>query len=193
MPIYEAHCAKCVCDYEILTLRMSDAIDTTCPKCGGKGERRFSVPLIKTNATFLRGAKYGAEQFASEGEHGRKAYLEPAKRAGVSTNGKIYQHSLARYPGDPFAWCSDLDEVKKKVRQIGGHCPELGIKGREMPPKESAVIAEDLLDERIESMVEAGAIRPHEVTEDRRGEIADSMAHPTKKGKYKRPKRSQAR
>lgn len=193
MPIHLAACTKCDIDWEVLTLSIRDAVDLTCPKCKKKGERRFGVPLLKTNATFLRGAKYGAEQFASDGDHSRNQYLEPAKRAGVSVNGKIYQHGLARYPGDPEAWCSDLDDVKRKIRKRGLHCPELGIKGRDVEPKESAAIAEDILNDKIESMIESGTLRKSELTEDKRGEIADSISHPSKKGKYKRPKRVKSR
>ncbi len=193
MPIHPVACEKCKLDWEVVTLSLKAEVDVTCPKCGKKGERRFGVPLLKTNATFLRGAKYGAEQFASDGDHSRNQYLDPAKRAGVSVNGKIYQHGLARYPGDPEAWCSDLDDVKRKIRQRGLHCPELGIKGREAEPKESVAIAEDILNNKIESMVEAGEIKPHEITEDKRGEIADSISHFSKRGRYKKPKRVKPR
>lgn len=186
MPIYLAECVPCECSYEILTLSLKDEIDLTCPKCKKKGERRFGVPLLKTNTTFMRGAKYGAEQFATELPHSKDVYLGTAKRAGVSTNGKVYQHGLARFPGDPQAWVSDLDEAKRIIRQRGLASPEMGIKGREVEPTESVAVAEDLIDNEIIRRVESGTMNFRDAAK-MREQVADDLAPMAKKGKYKRP------
>lgn len=186
MPIHPAACVKCEIEWEVLTLSFKAEVDLTCPKCKKQGERRYGVPLLKTNTTFMSGAKTGMEQLEGTTDYVRKVYAKQAAAAGVSTQGKIYQGGLARFPGDPMAWCSDIDEFKTKVKLRGAECEAFGIKAREVEPTEKPVIAEDILDERVEKLVESGRLTPKKA-EDKRGEIADTMVQPWKRGKYKRP------
>lgn len=185
MPIHPHECKQCG-SFDVLTLSLNAPIDPTCPKCGKKAERRFGVPLIRTNATFFRGAKYGAEQFAGGDPKNMETYTGPARRAGVSITGKSYQSGLARFPGDPRAFVSDLDDARRVAREMGADAPTLGVKAPEYVPKESNAVAEDLLDAAIEDRIEAGMIEARD-RDKCREEVADSIAPLSKKGKYKRP------
>lgn len=165
---------------------MKADVPEACPKCGKRSERRFGVPVLRTNTQFFAGAKYGAEQFAGGDPRARKMYLDAAKKAGVDVNGKIYQHAIARFPGDPMAWCDpDKDDVRKRGDLLHGkakrHIQEHG-------PGPSVTVAEDIIDAEVERRIEAGTLLAHEA-DSRREEIADSMARWDKVGKYKRPKK----
>jgi putative FmdB family regulatory protein len=48
MPIYEYRCRKCGKKFSVLTLRVSERVSASCPKCGGRGVdrlmSRFAMP-----------------------------------------------------------------------------------------------------------------------------------------------------
>ncbi|MEO8605101.1 MAG: FmdB family zinc ribbon protein [bacterium] len=48
MPIYEYHCQPCRQRFSVVTLRVSAAVESVCPRCGTRaGDRlpsRFSMP-----------------------------------------------------------------------------------------------------------------------------------------------------
>ena len=48
-------------------------------------------------------------------------YKAMAVDAGVVTKGKVYSTQLARYPGDPRAWVSGVDDVRKRIIERGMH------------------------------------------------------------------------
>ncbi len=159
MPIHPHECATCGA-FDVVTFSVRQAIDPKCPGCGKAGERRFGIPHVRTNTTFLAGAKFGGEQF--DDPVVRDDYLRPAREAGVSTNGKIYVHGLAEYVGDPRAWIDDKDDVKKIVEQKGWGCDALGVKPRIDGPPERQAIGEDLVDGHLDQMVKAGQLDPHD-------------------------------
>lgn len=186
MPIFEYECVKCKRTYERLSLGFRTQPDATCV-CGAIGERRFSVPAIRTETTRMAGAKYGAEQFAGANARVKEQYLGPARDAGVSVNGKIYQAGLAQFPGDPAAWCSNENDVKRRAIELGAECPSLGVKAREMAPLERkgvTGIAEDLVDERIGQRIAAGEMDIRDA-EKLRNEVADSLLPAGREGMYK--------
>jgi len=170
---------------------MRAPVDRTCESCGKTAEARFGVPLLKTATAFMAGAKYGAEQFAGDNAITREQYLAPARKAGVSINGKVYQHGLARFIGDPQAWVSSPDDVRKRAIEMGGECEHFKIKAQEQPPKEDIVIGEDIVQNKLDQMVEAGTITTKQAkSAEKRFEVADTLAPPDKKGKYRPPRKN---
>lgn len=188
MPIYVYACEGCEHAFEEFQSMSSEPL-SKCPECKKpKLHRVPTLPNLKTNSTFLAGAKYGAEQFAGGDPRAREQYLAPAREAGVSINGKIYQHGLARFPGDPRAWVSSRDEVKKRVQEMGGECEELGVKAEPQAPKKSVPIGEDILNREVRDLLKAGVITKKQAVKER-GEIADSITAHYKKGTYSKPKK----
>lgn len=185
MPIHPVECVPCRHNFEVLTFSIHAEVDTTCPKCGRKAERRFGVPVIKTEATFFRAAQFGGAPFAGDPDV-EKAYTGPARRAGVSIQGKVYQHQLARFPGDPEAYVGSKSEAREVLRRRGWGSKELGVKAREEAPPEAAAIGEDIVDRLIDQRIRAGTMVPEDrYSAEKRFEVGDAAAPHYKKGKYK--------
>ena len=95
-------------------------------------------------------------------------YSRNAKAAGVSTKGKKYMSSLARFPGDPEAWVSGKGDAERILDERGWGSE--GLINRpvrnEAPPKEHVPVASEVLQEavidRMQDVVDAGG-RPSEV------------------------------
>lgn len=155
MPIHLFECPQCKHGYEVLTLSMNAIPDPTCKTCGKPGERRFGVPVAKTDA--LKGQVFGGDQFEGN-EKVRKDHLKKARQAGVNVNGAFYMNGLARFPGDPEAWVGSRAEAKKKLEERGWGCEELGVKVREVEPLKQTGVAEDLVDTELSEMVAAGKL-----------------------------------
>jgi putative FmdB family regulatory protein len=165
MPIIPFECVACRVEFERITLRVSQDPDPTCPACGQPAERRFGVPLLKTDTAWQVGARYGGEQFAGSSPEERDLYVGTAERAGVSVNGKVYLHGLARFAGDPEAWVSDLGDVDRVARRRGMGCEERGIKPRQAEPR-AAGVADDVVHNEVAAMIDGGALDSREVTRD---------------------------
>lgn len=180
MPIHPFACS-CGKKWDALTLRVSQPIDPTCPACGKAGERDgFGVPLVKSDTAFFRGAEYGGGQFAGD-PLVRDDYLKPAAEAGVSTNGKVYMHGLARYPGDPEAWVADTVEAKRVLERRGWGCESLGVKARQPDQEPTPVpVGEDMVDDELRKRVAAGRIDPGDA-EKKRADVREEITPPWKR------------
>lgn len=77
-------------------------------------------PATRSNTDYMRGRLSG-DQFGRTPQDqalGRNYRLR-ANAAGVSTVGKYYFHSVARFPGDPEAWHDSIDDVKRLCEKRG--------------------------------------------------------------------------
>lgn len=182
MPVYEFECVKCERSFEVLTFSFKETPDPTCV-CGAKAERRFSAVICKTDS--FKGVPVGNEQFQGD-KLDEEVYIGAAKRAGVSTNGLVYQHGLARHAGDVEAWVRDRGDVKRILEKRGWGAPQLGIKAREGPPPEQVGVANDLVEAELDRMTEAKEIAPHE-REKKRYDVADRLTMSHLKGSYQKP------
>jgi hypothetical protein len=79
-----------------------------------------SPPGLQSDTRFMSG-HVNHNQFADSPSFG-SLYLNAAKRAGVSVEGAVYKHQLARFPGDPEAWVRSRGDVKRIVERRGMHC-----------------------------------------------------------------------
>lgn len=87
-------------------------------------------PQLNTDTAYMAG-KW--EQNDKTLDHHRKL----AKKAGVSTQGRTYLKSLARYPGDPRAWVDSKGDIRRVCEQEGWGCDgvvKTKLKQEEPPP-----------------------------------------------------------
>ncbi len=86
-----------------------------------------TTPTIKGTDAQLWAGWGGVDQFNSTTRKGKildDAYRGPAHAAGVSTTGRKYLHSVARYPGDPQAWIADSHDIRRIAEE-----QNLGVTG----------------------------------------------------------------
>lgn len=74
-------------------------------------------PGCVTDNTWMAGVGMGS-QFQENPRLGN-AYAEKARQEGVSTTGKVYLSGIAAYAGDPQAWVSGRDDIKRIAQERG--------------------------------------------------------------------------
>lgn len=136
-------------------------------------------PRLVTDDTFFAGWQTGGgAQFGNANRPTREGYLGEAKRAGVSTNGKVYMHGLADYPGDPRAWVSTRGEIVKRLEERGWGCERLGVKARtDLPPPPEVRLADDIVDEFVERKIATEGIDRKRLTPDRLAEMREQVTN----------------
>lgn len=113
---------------------------------------------INTDRTFME-AEMNNQQLDSMGKVRRENLLKKAKAAGVSISGKVYKTSLARYPGDPRAWVSDLSDVKRVVEERNIDCEgHVSHKAYETAPRESQGLSDSAMRRLLNDAIEADPI-----------------------------------
>jgi hypothetical protein len=82
-----------------------------------------SVPGIRTDSTFMRDAN-------ARSAHVPLSARKAAKKAGVSTDGKVFMTQLADSPNDPKAWVSGKGDIKRICETRGWSCEgAVNVKG----------------------------------------------------------------
>ena len=71
-----------------------------------------------TDRTFLEGSHNWADKM---GKTNRKHIFEQAKKAGISTQGKVYKGGIGK-PNDPMAWVSNSGDVLAACKEKGFSC-----------------------------------------------------------------------
>ena len=109
-----------------------------------------------TDRTFWQGREFGGGQFRDRPLIG-KHHLALADKAGVSVVGKVYNGTLARYPGDPEAWVSDLGDVKRRCEERGWGC-EGAITVKAAPAGDAEPqpyrVADDLVERYVDEAID---------------------------------------
>jgi hypothetical protein len=86
---------------------------------------------VGTERAFLEGHCCGNQFEGSESEG--DVYRQMARDAGVSTTGKVFKGGLARFPGDPQAWISDMHDAKaiadKENMTVSGAFSRQSVRG----------------------------------------------------------------
>ncbi len=113
--------------------------------------RKF--PGVKgTSSVFMQGTHHQDTQY----DHMR--YIA-AQQNGVDTNGKRYLSSLARFPNDPEAWVSGIDDVARVVRDRGWNCSgavdHTGFDPSKHERPADTAIAPDLVRDHVEDRLSA--------------------------------------
>jgi len=95
-----------------------------------------------TDRTFLEGSHHWADKM---GKTNRKHVFEQAKKAGISTQGKVYKGGIGK-PNDPMAWVSSSGDVLAACKEKGFSCEgAVNYKAPAQRPKRKA-LADDIRD-----------------------------------------------
>lgn len=142
MPLYQYACRdpQCRTPFEAMNPMAKAGLPKSCPACGGIADREFVAPAVRSDATVYTTDRTGGRQFTSKAM--RDFYAAHAKAAGVNVTGRMYDHQLAAFPGDPKAWVGSDTElrqvlehrgwgstgaVKVAARHEGGEAPKPGL------------------------------------------------------------------
>jgi hypothetical protein len=111
-------------------------------------------PCCMTDSVFLEGHCNGS-QFAATPAIG-DFYAQEARRHGLTdTKGKVYLSGLAAFPGDPEAWVSGRDDVRRVLEQRGwdgeGAVNVKAFQPKERPP---VSVADDILEEEVQGLLD---------------------------------------
>lgn len=151
-----------------------------------------AAPRCVTDDTFFAGKKNG-QQFAKDEATGN-AYAQELRAKGVSTAGKTYMHSLAKYPGDPEAWVSSRSEAVALIKKRGWSCDgQIKVKRNKdcLGEEPEYGVADDIIDDEVyltlHNNPELG--RTADQRERLRAELLDKRMPHWAKGNTKKPKR----
>ncbi len=105
-------------------------------------------PMSNSDREFLQGHCNGSqfEKTPGLGDH----YQQVARAGGVDPKGKVYLSGLARYPGDPEAWVSGRDDVRRVCEKNNFSCEgAVSVKSQKLGAPEEVGIAEDLVQDAL--------------------------------------------
>ena len=119
------------------------------------------APYGKSDATYMSGHCNGSqfEKSAQQGNH----YKKVTEQHGGTVKGKRYLSQLARFPGDPQAWVSGRDDIKRVCEKNGWGCEgsvTTPLVEREPTPKPD--VAEDIVN-RVTLEVAQTLPDPHRI------------------------------
>jgi putative FmdB family regulatory protein len=152
MPVYQFQCENCgaKCD-EFRTF--ARATNPVLCGCGHLAERVFGAPQVRTEATFQTGVKLGGAQF---GDATRDFYLNAARAGGVNPEGKKYDPRIAAFPGDPRAWVSNPDDVRRVLEERNWGCTgDMTVKCEPVEPHKPVGLAPDIVEDLVEDRLAA--------------------------------------
>ena len=129
--------------------------------------------MSETDRAFLEGTENGRqfERNPAAGEYYRKKALKHGKKVG---RGEVYKASLARFPGDPRAFVSDLGQAKRVMEMR-----EEEAKRNEGPPEE-VDIADSIVDQATARKLQGQTVTGKEYKEVRE-KVRDRMRPKWKK------------
>lgn len=137
--------------FKILETRLKDRTPELVNFCvmveSGQG------PTLNTDDTFFHGwQNAGGRQFENDTPLAKGEYMQMAKAAGVTTQGRVYQHGLARFAGDPEAWVGSRGEMKEILERRGWGCERLGVKPRDATQDVQRVgqLADDIVEHHVD-------------------------------------------
>lgn len=157
---HQYQCPKCQRKYERF-LSQEEAEAQAC-ECGARLQPMFCVPAaIRTDTLFMRGTDDG---FGSD-ERSRRLARAKARAAGVNPEGKRFIPQLCRrgVTFDPMAWVDSHSDVKRRCKQEGWGCTELGIKEVSVDePEKPYRVADDLVEQHLEKEIAGHDVTPSE-------------------------------
>ena len=108
MPLYEYRCTSCKKRVTILTLRVSEAVDAVCDRCGAR-------TLERLMSRFATGRSEEARL---------DALADPSNLSGLDENDPAstarWMKRMSREMGDEMGGGSDIDEMAEEMAAGGG-------------------------------------------------------------------------
>lgn len=134
--------------------------------CEGRLQEMLAAqqpPQSKTDREFLYGLH---EQFAENPQLGNM-YKRIAESYGQNVTGKKYLSSLAAFPGDPRAWVDGRGDVARVCEDRGWNCEgDVKVKGRPEDASGPYRVANDIVQNRAEDLLDAAVERGERITID---------------------------
>lgn len=148
MPLYQYECQNCGQRFDEMRSFATSMEPLNC-YCGLMAHRVFGAAQVRTASTFQSGVKLGGAQF---GDMTREFYLNAAREAGVSTDGKLYDSRIAAFPGDPEAWVGSAGEVRSLLEKRNWGCEgDMTVKCEPVAPAANIPLADDLVEDLVEA------------------------------------------
>lgn len=148
MPLYQYECESCKLAFEKIVPMKDAAYGQHCPDCQGFGTRRFVPPTCVSDCTLYRSDNTGGNQFQHPAH--RNLYVDKAKAAGVTVEGKCYYPELASFQGDPEAWCGSADDIRRVATKKGYNVDgDVKVRARKEVEPEQGGISERLVNEGV--------------------------------------------
>lgn len=110
-------------------------------------ESRRAPIMGNSDRMFMEGANAQTCTHGLDDVNGDRI-LERAKKAGISTHGKVYMSQLGK-PDNPLAWVSGIEDLRTSLKIQGKGCESMGIKPVVKDPGPDVPLAEDIIEEEI--------------------------------------------
>lgn len=122
-----------------------------------------SAPALDTPTTFINGIQ---DNMQNEHDPYAQFAIQRAREAGVNTRGARYCHQLATEMGDPKAWITSKDDVKKIAERNGQSVSGWGLNYKapeyEVPePAKQYMVANDIVDAEFRRLPKDIQHQPH--------------------------------
>lgn len=122
-----------------------------------------SAPALDTPTTFINGIN---DNMQDEDDPYAKYAVQRAREAGVNIRGARYCHQLATEMGDPKAWITSKDDVKKIAERNGQNVSGWGLNYQapdyEVPePKKQYMVAPDIVESEFHKLPADIQHQPH--------------------------------
>lgn len=116
-------------------------------------DSRQAPMMANSDRMFMEGA------FAQSITHGlgpvsANRYIELARKAGINTHGKVFMSQLGK-PTNPLAWVSGIEDVRTSCKIQGKGAEQLGLNAVIPDPGPDVPLADDIIQEEMESRFEA--------------------------------------
>lgn len=156
MPFYTYECSQCGnCDEQLMSYPPPDQL--WCGECDGLAHRRFPVPSLVTDTSFL--ASHGTLLQQCEGDDKEADRIAKAAKKQGYTPGinDVYVPTIATSTGDPAAFITPGDgrgHVKDVCRSRGMSCNgRVEYTAPERPPVQKKKLSEKFIRERSRALV----------------------------------------
>jgi len=156
MPLYEYQCTACGAVAEMFRPIAQRNDPAFCAKCEGSMQKIFSTPTLFTETAFF--GRRGSDDGFGHDNRSRIIARAKARRAGVSTEGKVFMPQLCRKgkPFDPQAWVGDVSDIKRAAAAAN-----VNVKGSIVNIKQPKMavemrpyrVADDIVDRKVQDAI----------------------------------------
>lgn len=156
MPLYTYECEKCgSCDEQIMSYPPPEQL--RCEVCTGRALRRFPVPVLVTDTSFMAGQGTLLQQCEGDDKEADRI-AKAAKKQGYNPGvNDVYVATIANSTGDPAAFIppgSGRGHVKDLCRRRGTSCNgRVEYTAPKRPPVKKKKLSEKFIRERSRALI----------------------------------------